>query len=142
VDRVFLDANVLFSASYREESGLLRLWLLADTELVTSYYAWNEARRNIDTQSQLDRLSRLAVIVKVPIWTQVQLPEGISVAEKDRPILLDAINSRATHLLTGDKQHFGALYGQKIGGVLIQPPADYLASRPAFGESRPEQSQA
>jgi hypothetical protein len=47
VDRVFLDANVLFSASYREDSGLLRLWQLKETELVTSPYALDEARRNV-----------------------------------------------------------------------------------------------
>jgi hypothetical protein len=36
VDRLFLDANVLFSAAYRADSGLLRLWDLPDTELVLS----------------------------------------------------------------------------------------------------------
>ena len=40
MDRVFLDANVLFSAAYRQDSSLLRLWELKDVELVTSAYAF------------------------------------------------------------------------------------------------------
>jgi hypothetical protein len=30
MDRWFLDANVLFSAAYRSEAGLLRLWQLKE----------------------------------------------------------------------------------------------------------------
>jgi uncharacterized protein len=32
VDRVFLDANVLFSAAYRKDAGLQRLWRLAEPD--------------------------------------------------------------------------------------------------------------
>jgi hypothetical protein len=32
LDRIFLDANVLFSAAYLENSGLVRLWQLEDAE--------------------------------------------------------------------------------------------------------------
>jgi hypothetical protein len=39
LDRVFLDANVLFSAAYMENSGLGRLWLLDDAKLLSSDYA-------------------------------------------------------------------------------------------------------
>jgi hypothetical protein len=39
VDRVFLDANVLFSAAYRSDSGLLALWRRAGASLLTSAYA-------------------------------------------------------------------------------------------------------
>jgi hypothetical protein len=129
VDRIFLDANVLFSASYRESSGLLRLWKLTDTEIITSYFARHEAQRNIVSDEQLVRLHQLPLIVVMPVWTQDRLPDGIALAEKDIPILLDAINATATHLLTGDKKHFGALYGRSIGGLLVQPPSAYLASR-------------
>jgi hypothetical protein len=43
MDRVFLDANVLFSAAYREGAGLLKLWKLGRAELITSEYAADEA---------------------------------------------------------------------------------------------------
>ncbi len=31
--RVFLDANILFSAAYREKAGLLRLWRLPGVDV-------------------------------------------------------------------------------------------------------------
>ena len=43
MDVVFLDANVLFSAAYRSEAGLQRLWDLKGVELVSSMYAVEEA---------------------------------------------------------------------------------------------------
>lgn len=57
-------------------------------------------------------------------------PPHIELPDKDRPILSAAVNAGATHLLTGDFRHFGPYYGEEIGGVLILPPADYLAIRP------------
>ena len=41
------------------------------------------------------------------------------------PILLAAIDGGATHLLTGDWEHFGPYFRQEIAGVLILPPAEY-----------------
>jgi hypothetical protein len=42
---------------------------------------------------------------------------------------LAAIQSSATHLVTGDLRHFGRYYGGEVQGALIVAPADYLASR-------------
>jgi uncharacterized protein len=53
------------------------------------------------------------------------LPRGIDLPEKDIPILLAAIDGAATHLLTGDREHFGPYYRQEVAGVLILPPAEY-----------------
>lgn len=47
MDRVFLDANVLYSAAYSRDAGLQRLWKLPQVELLTSAYAVGEARRNL-----------------------------------------------------------------------------------------------
>jgi uncharacterized protein len=49
--------------------------------------------------------------------------------EKDQLILLAAIGAGATHLLTGDFRHFGPYYGERIQGVHILPPGDYLSLR-------------
>lgn len=57
--RVFLDANVLFSAAHRAQNGLLALWALPDTTLVTSDYAVLEARRNLEGEER--RAARCAV---------------------------------------------------------------------------------
>ena len=133
MDRVFLDANVLFSAAYRDESGLMRLWRIVDIELITSSYAVREAERNLATEAQRQRLTEL--LVKVTILGDAlayDLPSGLTLPEKDVPIEAAAIHAGATHLVTGDKTHFGPLFGQMVSGVLIQPPADYLSDRAAY----------
>jgi predicted nucleic acid-binding protein len=130
LDRLFLDANVLFSAAYREDSGLLRLWDMQDVELVTSVYAVEEARRNLDTSERIERLEGLLQEVRLlPEVRDLDLPPEIDLAEKDRPILAGALAVDAGHLITGDRQHFGRSFGQRLGGMLIVTPRDYLASR-------------
>lgn len=54
------------------------------------------------------------------------LPSGIVLPVKDRPILLSAVAAGATHLLTGDVKHFGRYYRQTIAGVLVLAPAEFL----------------
>jgi predicted nucleic acid-binding protein len=63
--RVFLDANVLFSAAWLEDSGLARLWRVPGATLITSRYAWAEAERNLETDEQRSRLSALATSVQL-----------------------------------------------------------------------------
>ncbi|MGH8628776.1 MAG: hypothetical protein ACREYC_27130 [Gammaproteobacteria bacterium] len=65
MNRVFLDANVLFSAAWRANAGLLRLWQLSDTILLTSRYAAEEARRNLETEEQRQRLTTLMVEIQL-----------------------------------------------------------------------------
>jgi uncharacterized protein len=129
VDRVFLDANVLFSAAYSEASGLTRLWKLEDVELISSGYALDEALRNIDAREHRGRLARLMIDVTVVPEAAAIPAECGKVAEKDRPILAAAIVAGATYLLTGDLTHFGRLYGKTIGGVTILRPGEYLCAR-------------
>ena len=131
MDRVFLDANVLFSAAYRLDAGLRRLWGLKDVELVTSAYAVAEARRNLDTTQQradLTKLLAVMTVLAVPLGN-FSFPPGIELPEKDSPILAAAIHARATYLLTGDFKDFGRYYGQTVEGVLILRPAAYLRTR-------------
>jgi hypothetical protein len=132
VDNVFLDANVLFSAAYGSRR-IGRLWELARTGacvLVTSAYAVGECRRNLTTTLSLEALeARLERVSLVPPAPEGQ-PCPVDLVEKDRPILLAAACSGSTHLLTGDRSHFGPFYRSKILGVLILAPADYLAGKP------------
>jgi uncharacterized protein len=126
MDRLFLDANVLFSAAYRAKAGLLKLWKLKDVKLFSSQYALAEARINLGDEAQRERLSRLSEALELFDAAFQELPDGISLPEKDMPIMLAAIEARATHLLTGDLRHFGTYFGKRIGGILILPPGDYL----------------
>ena len=130
MDRLFLDANVLFSAAYREEAPLRALWRQPRAELINSAYALVEAERHLDT----DQRSRLETLMRdvrvVPDVSLSELPEGIELRVKDVPILAAAIAAGATHLITGDRRDFGPHFGEKLGGVLVLPPRDYLGSAP------------
>jgi predicted nucleic acid-binding protein len=128
VDRLFLDANILFSASYREDAGVTVLWSLENVGLFTSPYAIEEAKRNLAKRDQKKRLERLTQSLQLvqtatapdAITREVNLPD------KDWPILGGAIAAEATHLITGDLKHFGPYFGQSIHGILVLPPADYI----------------
>ncbi len=126
MDCLFLDANVLFSAAYRSDTGLLELWKLREVVLYSSRYALEEARINLSNEVQRTRLVRLAGKVRLFDAGERELPHGVALPEKDVPILLAAIEANATHLLTGDIRHFGSLFGKRVEGILVLPPGDYL----------------
>jgi len=106
VDRLFLDANILFSAAYKPGAGILTLWQLPDVELLSTDYAVREAE-NALANTRPARLSDfVALIQQVTIVADAPagsvLPAGVQLPAKDEPILLAAIAAQATHLLTGD----------------------------------------
>mgnify|MGYP001588157721 CR=1 FL=1 len=118
--KVFLDANVLFSASDTNSATRYLLNLLARYgKAVTSPHAWEEARRNLDRKRPhlvpgLEDLRHAVVITHA-----FRLPNDIQVVEKDKPVLAGAIGEGCTHLWTSDRLHFGVLYGTTIHGVVI-----------------------
>ncbi len=127
--RLFLDANVLFSAAYGSK-GLITLWDLAEAKqcvLLSSAYAVEEARRNLEAEHQV-RLKQLLVHVLIVPQPAVPVTEGLGLPEKDIPIPAAAVGARATHLITGDLRHFGHLRGKTVDGVLVCLPRDYLKS--------------
>ena len=132
MDRLLLDANILFSAASRSDAGVARLRRVPASTLVTSAYAVEEARRNLSEASQLARLDELLKSVErqPSVTLAPDLRMGIALREKDWPILGGAVQSGATHVITGDLRDFGPHFGKKLLGVLIQTPADYLKSRP------------
>jgi uncharacterized protein len=133
VDRVFLDANVLYSAAWRQTlTGLRTLWTLRDVTLLSSAYAIEEASRNLHDPQQRRTLTELVLaleVVNVRTSAARTFPPHIKLPIKDRPILRAAITGGASHLLTGDRKHFGCYFNQTIEGVLILLPATYLNSR-------------
>lgn len=133
MDVLFLDANILFSAAYRSDNGLLRLWLLSrkgQVRLVSSRYAVEEVRRNLSLPVQQARLRKLLHPVRLVEASPADLSTlPPSIPAKDRPILAAAIAAGATHLLTGDLKHFSPHFGRRIGNVLILPPSRYLRQR-------------
>lgn len=130
MDRLFLDANVIFSAAYRSTSGLQELWRLPGVMLLSSEYAIEEARRNllVDDPKRKAGLRELLKGIEVVAEASPGARIELKLDQKDVPILLAAIHAGATHLLTGDKRHFGSYFGRRIRGVLVQLPGDYLGS--------------
>ena len=121
--RVFLDANILFSASKPKSRIRALIDLLSQHgESITNAYAVEEARRNLALKQpafvvELDKLTE-----KLEIVTALSAKIGIKLPPKDVPILAGAIAGRATHLLTGDERDFGAYFGKTIQGVKIVSP--------------------
>ena len=118
--RVFLDANVIFSASNPGSNIARLLQLLFERgTAVTSDYAWEEARRNVhlkrpDWSGALDLLRP-----SIELAASVQFPLPVELSDKDLPILCTAIRFDCQFLVTGDKRDFGHLYDQAVHGVTI-----------------------
>ena len=129
MDRLFLDANVLFSAAYRPRAGLLQFWRLKTVTLCSSRYALEEAKINLNEGAQKQRLDRLARTIQFFDATSRRHPESLLLPEKDWPILLAALESQATHLISGDFRHFGPYFGRTVEGILVMSPAQYLKAR-------------
>ncbi len=128
VDRVFLDANVLFSIAYGSP-GLKRLQELAQNgrcSLFASNYVIEEAIRNLSEPSQQRRLERFLESVEITPDIDPEIPCPLDLPEKDRPVLLAAISVKADYLLTGATLHFGKHFGKEVNGVTICLPWDYL----------------
>jgi predicted nucleic acid-binding protein len=131
MDRVFLDANVIFSAAYNPRRRLGKLWQLSDVELVTSDHAAAEALRNLRLKypSRVEAATRMldeCGIVRIASLPRLRrFPE---LSESDALILMAAIRCRANFLLTGD-QDFARYFGRLVDGVMILRPGDYLRMR-------------
>jgi predicted nucleic acid-binding protein len=137
VTRVFLDANVLFTAAHNRSGKaalVIELGIRGHWGLATSGYAFEEARRNIEIKfpGSLSTLEAFRPAMKI-----VSSAEGmncpVSLPEKDRPILEAAIRCKATHLLTGDRKHFGPFMSRPevTSGVIILTVAEFLKYPPS-----------
>ena len=123
---LFVDANVIFSASLSKRGQARALFDLARDDycvLLTSAYATEEARRNIGIKYAehlsvfQDLLLRLTTVPEASpallAWARTHI------VAKDAPILAAAAASDASHLVTGDRRHFGHLYGQTLDRVTV-----------------------
>lgn len=125
--RLFLDANVLFSGAHSPRGRARGLFSLAESgfcKLVTSEHAIGEAERNL-AMKHPTAMEDLEVLMK----QVTRAPEGgpslvawaarLGLPENDAPILASAAAAGADLLVTGDRRHFGHLYGKTAGRVRI-----------------------
>jgi len=134
VKRLFLDANVIFTAAHNPSGKASLLFELAEQghwTLTTCQLACEEARRNVrikfpDSLTRLEELIRdMRILSRIPRTTcPLDLPA------KDQPIFTAALQSKATHLLTGDVKHFGPFMERppETEGVLIQTVSAFFLS--------------
>jgi hypothetical protein len=78
MDRLFLDANVLFSAAYSANAGLLQFWKLKNVVLCSSRYALEEAAINLAQEVQKRRLEKLAAAIEFFEPTSRSLPQDLT----------------------------------------------------------------
>ena len=131
IDRIFLDANILFSVAYGSR-GMDRLWELQRKGvciLVASGYVIEEAKRNLTDTDQLKKLEACLSNLQIVLEADPSIVCPLELPEKDKPVLMAAISAKADYLLTGDIEHFGKYFGQTIMGVKICRPRDYLLSK-------------
>ena len=132
--RLFLDANVIFSAAHREEGRAQDLVALARAgrcELLSSTYALEEARRNLELKSEkyetrlAQTLAQTTVAGEAPAalvnWAKEQ---GLPL--KDAPVLAAAVHEKADLFVTGDARHFGHLFGHIVRGTRVVTLASAL----------------
>jgi len=126
--KLFLDANILFSASDPKSATHQLLMMVAKTvPLITSPHAENEARRNLANKRAHLLPGLESLLVNVTLSHALADISALKLEEKDKPILAGAIASGCTHLWTSDKMHFGHLYGHTIHGVTIVSSLQLLA---------------
>lgn len=116
--KVFLDANILFSAA--DPKSATRRLLNTITQhgtAVTCPHAWEEARRNLALKRPQHLRGLDLLRARVEISLAFAEPADAGLPDCDVPILAGARASQCTHLWTSDRRHFGRYYGKVIGGV-------------------------
>ena len=128
--RIFLDANVLFSAA--RSAGAIRLLVhalhAAGHVLVADDYVVTEARRNVAAKAGSEAVDYLQALLNQIDVSHVQYPTMAQTAalwlpEKDWPVLVAAMALKCDALVTGDRTHFGPGYGKSFDGVTVYSPA-------------------
>ncbi len=134
--QLFLDANVLFSACISPAGRSAALFVLAEhrvCQLMTSAHAIEEARRNLEARYP-KAAPRLQVILRsIQIVSEVSpdLADDVrrtySLPAEDAPVLAAAIAGNANAFVTGDRSHFGVLFGKKVEGLKVLSLREALA---------------
>jgi predicted nucleic acid-binding protein len=133
--RLFLDANILFTAAYSPGglSGLLfELCRRGIIQLLTSEHAAEEARINLELKqtAALSALESRLKLVQV-VHTPAKCPIPLNLPEDDLTIFAAALSCRATHFITGDKKHFARYFEKpdQTGGIRIQTVRQFFDDR-------------
>jgi len=139
VVRIFLDSNVILSGLLSERGApriLLDLLSLRLTFLIGSTGRYNliEIERNLKKKmpglfslykAYLPKLN--LKVIPLPRPEDVRDVSG-QIAEKDIPVLVSALRSKADFLVTGDKQHFGKMKELDKYPFHVVTPSEFIDS--------------
>ena len=139
VVKVFLDSNVILSGLLSEKGApriLLDLLSLRLPFLIGSTGRYNliEIERNLKKKMPGLLFVYKAYLPKVNLKViPLPRPEEVrdfsgQIAEKDIPVLISAIRSKADFLVTGDKQHFGKIRGLDKYPLQVVTPSEFIES--------------
>ncbi|MBE0568831.1 MAG: DNA-binding protein [Deltaproteobacteria bacterium] len=129
--RLFLDANVLFTAAHNPHGKAALIIELsgAKWEVATSAYCVMEARHNLERKypkcsGRMDEILGKIRIVPDVIGDRCPIP----LPEKDRPVYAAAVRCRAGRFLTGNRRHFGPFMNEpeRTTGMTVQTVGDFL----------------
>jgi predicted nucleic acid-binding protein len=137
--RVFADSNVVFSAARNVRSDLQNLWSLAGVEVVISQFVLSEVSAHSVHPDQRASLWRpVCRSHLVPDAPDMELSDVVNLPSKDRPILQAAIAAKADILVTGDRRHFGHLFGKTVSGVQIDSTSMFKNRFPEIFRREPK----
>ena len=139
VVRVFLDSNVILSGLLSERGApriILDLLSLRLPFLIglTGRYNLIEIERNLKNKMPSLLFLYKAYLPKLNLKViPLPRPEDIrdfsgQIAEKDIPVLISAIRSKADFLVTGDKQHFGKMKELDKYPFHVVTPSEFIDS--------------
>ncbi len=135
--RVFLNASVLFSASYSKTGSsrdLLREAIRGNLKIVVSQYVLEEAERNLAQKASetLPDFRELVTLIAAEVAEKPALEELKRAATyinlKDAPIVAAAAKAKVDYLVTWDRKHF--IDDPKVAkrsGLMILTPDELMA---------------
>ncbi len=132
--RLFLDANVLFTAAHNPDGKaafIVTLGAEGMWNLFSSAFAVEETRRNLVAKypAAVGRFNELLRSIAL-VSERPDAPFPDDLVKKDRPVFQAAYAGSATHLITGDIVHFGRYMTNpgKALGIAVMTPAQFLDS--------------
>jgi predicted nucleic acid-binding protein len=129
---VFLNASVLFSASYSEAGSsrdLLREAIRGNLKIVVSQHVLEETERNLVQKAPeaLPAFRELLTLVAAEVAEKPTLEELKQAATyidlKDTPIVAAAVKAKVGYLVTWDRKHFidDPRMAEKSGLMILTP---------------------
>lgn len=130
--RVFLNASVLFSASYSKTGSsrdLLREAIRGNLEIVVSRHVLEEAERNLTQKAPgaLPAFRELLGLIAAEVAERPTLEElkqsATYINLNDTPVVAAAAKARVDYLVTWDRKHFidNPRVAEKSGLMILTP---------------------